>query len=142
MTGVEAPAQTKLCGRCATTKPVAAFHRRGKGHQAWCKECRKAYDREDYEVNYDRHRERTRQGSQAWSAWLRGLKEEPCTDCRQRFHFAAMQYDHTGTDKTLNVAAMIGCSRERTLVEINKCELVCANCHAVRTWTRRQSPVV
>ena len=56
------------------------------------------------------------------------------TDCGGTFHPAAMQWDHVGTDKTINIADVIriGWSQRRILTEIDKCELVCANC-AVRT---------
>jgi hypothetical protein len=61
-------------------------------------------------------------------------------DCGGSFHPAAMQWDHIGTDKRINISDAVhkGWSRARILTEIAKCELVCSNCHAVRTWTRRQ----
>lgn len=65
------------------------------------------------------------------------LKAEPCTDCRSRFHPEAMGFDHITTDKFKNVSHMLTYSLERILSEVKKCELVCANCHAVRTYNRR-----
>ena len=53
-----------------------------------------------------------------------------------------MQWDHLpGTQKLMNLADIvhIGATRERILAEIAKCELVCANCHAIRTYTREQA---
>jgi hypothetical protein len=66
---------------------------------------------------------------------------EPCADCGQVFHPAAMHWDHTGTDKLINISRAVnnGWSRERILLELAKCELVCANCHSVRTYTRRRN---
>ncbi len=48
-----------------------------------------------------------------------------------------MEFDHLG-DKIMDIARMTnsGCSVERLLAEVAKCELVCANCHRVRTWNR------
>lgn len=50
-----------------------------------------------------------------------------------------MQYDHTGSDKEIDISRAIraGWSQKRIETEIAKCELVCANCHAVRTFKRR-----
>ena len=68
---------------------------------------------------------------------IRKAKDKPCVDCGQRFHYAAMEFDHLG-DKSFNIGS-IGptASRSRLLAEIEKCEIVCANCHAMRTFRRR-----
>lgn len=49
-----------------------------------------------------------------------------------------MQFDHL-RDKKANVSNMIRSdySWEAIKLEILKCEVVCANCHAVRTKTRK-----
>jgi hypothetical protein len=71
--------------------------------------------------------------------WMRAEKSRPCTDCGGRFHPAAMTFDHLpGSDKRLDVANLIrrgsiGLARIEA-----KCEVVCANCHAVRTFVRRE----
>lgn len=50
-----------------------------------------------------------------------------------------MQWDHPpGVEKLAHVAELYRGRRDRVLTEIAKCELVCANCHAVRTHERRQ----
>ena len=71
--------------------------------------------------------------------YLREVKSAPCTDCKQSYPHYVMQFDHTSDDKLFNVADH--CKLSKTLKsvkeEIAKCELVCANCHSVRTWRRR-----
>jgi hypothetical protein len=122
-------------------KPTTEFHRRRRyGWQAWCKTCRREYDR-------DYHR-RTRpirlaQKKRYWAdviEWYRGLKtNKPCVDCGGIFHYAAMEWDHRpGTDKVAEVSTVVAKTRSkrRVLEEIAKCDLVCANCHAVRTHNR------
>lgn len=72
---------------------------------------------------------------------IRDLKHmKPCGDCGERYPFFVMQYDHLG-DKEANIADMTRLlwSWERIQAEIDKCELVCANCHAVRTYERAQA---
>lgn len=48
-----------------------------------------------------------------------------------------MDFDHLG-DKFKNVSAMIqeGFGIKKILAEAAKCEVVCANCHRLRTWSR------
>ena len=69
---------------------------------------------------------------------LANLKREPCTDCGVRYNPWQMQWDHVGTDKEFTIGSkVIDYSWDRVLAEIAKCDLVCANCHADRTWNRR-----
>ena len=74
-------------------------------------------------------------------AWYQALKSEmPCADCGDMFHHAAMTWDHLpGASKLADVSSLLQRhNRKLILAEIAKCELVCANCHAVRTFQRRR----
>ena len=68
------------------------------------------------------------------------LKSKPCTDCKQTFPICCMHFDHKeGTNKKYNIGSMFAHHYSRELIEkeLSKCELVCANCHAIRTQKRR-----
>lgn len=61
-----------------------------------------------------------------------------CADCGYNKHAAALEFDHLpGTIKSQTVASLMYRSWQRIDEEIAKCELVCANCHAIRTAERR-----
>ena len=65
------------------------------------------------------------------------LKSKPCIDCGGEYIPTAMHFDHIGTDKESGVANMLTQSSwEAIEKEIAKCELVCGNCHALRTAKR------
>jgi hypothetical protein len=67
------------------------------------------------------------------------IKDTPCMDCGGRFHFSQMEFDHRpGTNKEMAIGRNIGAKLTRLLTEIEKCDIVCANCHAYRTWERIQ----
>lgn len=73
------------------------------------------------------------------TAQVRELKEStPCTDCGVKYPYYVMDFDHL-SDKEYPIANMIsqGYSMETVQKEIDKCEIVCANCHRVRTHERR-----
>ena len=62
-----------------------------------------------------------------------------CADCGYSVHPQALDFDHMpGTNKRF------GLSRVRThgwpviWKEVAKCEIVCANCHRIRTYARNQ----
>ena len=51
-----------------------------------------------------------------------------------------MQWDHRpDTVKLFEISAAFGeWTREAVLAEIAKCDLVCTNCHIIRTFTRAE----
>ena len=61
-----------------------------------------------------------------------------CQDCGYAQHHAALQFDHVSGKKKTEIANMLNrlYSWESILKEAKKCELVCANCHALRTYRR------
>jgi hypothetical protein len=62
-----------------------------------------------------------------------------CADCGYNAHAAALDFDHLpGFEKRQDIARMVLFARtmETIVTEIAKCEIVCANCHRVRTATR------
>lgn len=71
-------------------------------------------------------------------AWLRSLKDGPCVDCGGRFDPVAMDFDHREAGSKSFALSQVsrGYSFKRMLEEIAKCDLVCANCHRVRTRDR------
>lgn len=73
-----------------------------------------------------RHRERL---------WSR--KDLPCTDCGVKYSPWMMQFDHV---RGIKVSSLSNLASNGTLTklleEIEKCEVVCANCHADRTYKR------
>jgi hypothetical protein len=131
----------KQCSRCGETKPYSEFHRynRGDGYQVWCKTCRKAYDHEYNLRNQGRWKALKQAFRSDKRRWLRELKtDKPCTDCGRVFPAEAMEWDHLpGTVKLGELGTSLSQrSRKLILQEIAKCELVCANCHAIRTRAR------
>lgn len=60
-------------------------------------------------------------------------------DCGIIYPPYVMDFDHKEGQKKLNSVARLvhnGWSKKRLLEEMVKCDLVCANCHRVRTYKR------
>lgn len=66
--------------------------------------------------------------------------EKGCADCGYNAHPAALEFDHLpGTKKLFNIGEQIGNKSVESLwSEIAKCEVVCSNCHGIRTFERRK----
>lgn len=77
----------------------------------------------------------------ALKAWMIELKSKPCTDCGHKFPVCCMDFDHREpAKKKFNVGSMFAHHYARELIEleIRKCDLVCANCHRIRTRDQKQ----
>lgn len=101
-------------------------------------------DQRPYNVYYYRsHRsqeiERVMRRQRATVEWLRDLRRVPCDDCREMFAPHMMDFDHRDSSKKL--FAITGghaplMSHHKLIAEIEKCDIVCANCHALRTYAK------
>lgn len=86
-----------------------------------------------------RYKDHVRARRRKFREKVQALKEShPCTDCGVFYPFYVMQYDHRdpSTKEFCIASAVSRFNLERALKEIEKCDLVCANCHAVRTYNR------
>lgn len=125
----------KTCTSCGVEQPEEKFKRRG-GRQShtrfsMCNRCL-----------YLRY---TKPGAQKKTQAVHDYKmSHGCADCGYAEHPAALEFDHRpGEEKLFNVMEKVGCySMETIWAEIAKCDVVCANCHAIRTATRREAVAV
>lgn len=132
----------KVCSVCALTKPISSFNRNAAakdGLRTNCKGCQKIQRRGYYEANVDELRVKLRERKQAHYQEIRKFLDDlksrtPCFDCGKNYPPYVMDFDHQ-KDKKFNVAkAVTGISMATLLLEIEKCEIVCANCHRERTF--------
>lgn len=59
-------------------------------------------------------------------------------DCGVKFVWYIMEFDHVRGVKIFNISKMVGRGMKAVLEELAKCDVVCANCHRIRTFKRKQ----
>ena len=104
----------------------------------------KEYQRNYHRSWHQRHREkrlaRIYQRKRAIHDYIQNMKSQlRCEDCGER-HPATLQFHHQNSeDKVFNIsrAANTGISLDRIKKEINKCIVLCANCHLIRHYNMR-----
>ena len=82
---------------------------------------------------------RNKRRMRAARAWMASLKVDiACADCGETFPTYVMHWDHLpGFEKIESISVLVGrFPRNLVLEELKKCELVCANCHVLRTISR------
>ena len=102
----------------------------------------KEYSKKHYEENIERYKSRSAASNKKLRLrnreYIKKIKESnPCMDCGEFYPFYVMHFDHI-YDKNGSVSDLsrASSSLERIQKEIDNCELVCANCHAERTYSR------
>jgi hypothetical protein len=145
----------KTCTKCKVERPLDMFSVRGKKQPhlrlSHCKPCvaerSRGWYRRNYEPGITSRKPGTVKSQRARQKIARDLlddlKDAPCEDCGVRFPPEAMDFDHLPGFPKVKPTAWFQISLkaperdlERLIEEIQKCSLVCANCHRVRTVHR------
>lgn len=141
--------ETKRCPRCGRNKSLSSFNKnRGRkdGLQRYCRKCDNAHRREWYSrVGYGGYLSpRIRQSKRERRAWLDEIKSKlSCEKCGED-HPATLDFHHRDPkQKDRRISQMIasGSSRERMLKEIEKCSVLCANCHRKLHYEETHGPI-
>jgi hypothetical protein len=91
-----------------------------------------------YYSNKQQYLDRNNKRKAELKAFLMAIKSYPCMDCGVSYPHWVMHFDHLpGFEKLYNPNTLPSRgSWLKTVAEIMKCDVVCANCHADRTYKR------
>ncbi len=67
-------------------------------------------------------------------------EKKGCADCRQHFPHYVLEFDHMPGFVKIDVVYRVlrNYGEEMAWKEVAKCEVVCSNCHKIRTYEREQ----
>lgn len=131
----------KTCPKCGLDKPLRSFgfSPTRKIYQGYCKVCAKSYAKHDYIKKKDYYIKKGNDGGTQRKNQIRKyiweyLKTHFCVECGQQNPFT-LDFDHRYGEKEFNISAAISShmSLSRVIVEVKKCEVMCANCHRIKT---------
>lgn len=94
--------------------------------------------REDAAAYRSAHPEKVKEWNQANVkrnvAIVAAAKDVPCMDCGGTYPTSVMDFDHRDpSEKSFTISQKRQCGLQMLLAEIAKCDVVCANCHRIRT---------
>ncbi len=142
---------TRICSKCGQEKDIEEFPLRNQfthRRQSYCKDCRSIMGANWYERNKDYQKQNARKHSTTYRQNLREyvlnyLSTHPCISCGESDP-CVLEFHHTRGKKEADVSSLIGrgSSLEALKIEIEKCDVLCANCHRKltakeRCWFRR-----
>lgn len=125
------------CRVCGLDKPLESFpwRNKAKGYRTYeCWDCGKIRRDGSREQTNARHTEMRR----IIIDKINELKSQPCMDCGVSYPPYVMDFDHRG-GKRMNVSKFKAGTWAWSTVqaEIDKCDLICANCHRLRTFKEK-----
>jgi len=132
--------ESKVCTKCGTDKPIDQYNwkRMGVLRRSECKACWSIYIRGHYHENVEyyqmkaiRHMRKRRAVAREWR--LSYLMDHPCVDCGEG-RIPCLVFDHVRGEKIMGIAGMVsnGTVVRTIQMEVDKCEVRCANCHRIR----------
>lgn len=131
----------KKCATCLVTKLTSEFYKHHrKGFQSNCIECRNSYNREHYRANKAKYMSRAKASKRKYLTELRVylrsyLTENPCVVCGES-DIVVLEFDHIDpSTKSFCIAQATrrGLPLAKVKSEIDKCQILCANCHKRKT---------
>lgn len=129
----------KKCNTCNKQKEKSAFAQdksQKDNLQKRCRQCKSEYNKNHYLNNKNKYKQNTKKQRQKVRDRVNELKNKPCADCKIWYPYYVMDFDHL-KDKECRVAILMNnAGWDRIKAEIDKCEVVCANCHRERTFKR------
>ena len=131
----------KYCSKCKTYKPLNEFAWKKKKlnkKASTCKSCHKIYRDKYYKINKKREQKRITDRKKQLRLFIKDYKNNlKCNRCDEN-HPATLQFHHKDpTIKETEIATAVnrGWSIKRIINEIEKCEVLCANCHSKIHWS-------
>jgi hypothetical protein len=130
---------TRHCSVCKQDLPYSEFPLKANNRRdSFCRGCKKDYQREYYQDNKQYYKSRAACQKEWAIEYLRQIKAATrCADCGRKYHYCVMDFDHReGETKLFNLSTARQQGRKKIEEEIAKCDVVCANCHRLRTHRR------
>ena len=97
------------------------------------KEYKTRWNKEYYRTHKEQEKKRTSERKKILRKWFKAHKETlKCEKCGEN-HYVCIEFHHKNkNDKTAGVSVFVHtnfCSKDKILAEIEKCTVLCANCH-------------
>lgn len=124
----------RKCTKCGIEKELSEFHKNKTRHDnlsSWCKTCQTSHKKIHYEKYKEIYKNNFHKNSKWWFDFKKNLKCERCGFS----HPAALDFHHKDpTTKQKGFTFNRNCyikRKDEILKEIEKCEVLCSNCHRI-----------
>ena len=123
------------CKKCNKKKNVEEFQSKNKTKgtiHSWCANCLNEQKKKHYNENKNLIIEKIKKRKEELRDFVKSFKKE-CTKCGYNKTYWALDFHHkdpSEKEELIGKTVIRGWSKERIKKEIDKCIVVCKNCHA------------
>lgn len=141
----------KKCSKCSTERAYVEFHKKGNSYQSWCKQCVYVYhkDRRNGELTTLVIKNKLKDNLKKYKKSIKEkleqrivsiLNKSLCVKCGET-NILTLDFDHYKGKKEFGISKAISkCySWKRISKELNKCQILCSNCHRIKTANENNS---
>lgn len=129
--------ELRICGICKNSleendENFASRNDRGKKEfQTNCRACQKLYRKEHYEKNKEKYIIKAKNYKNTFIEWFLEIKKQlKCAKCGENRYWVLDFHHKDPKEKEGSISKMMReCNKEKILNEINKCTILCSNCH-------------
>jgi hypothetical protein len=140
----------KKCQMCNLELPeddvhfAARYDRGKKQFQPNCRTCQKEYRKQHYLNNREKYLNKAKNYRKTFQNWFFDYKKNlSCELCGENRYWVLDFHHKNPKEKDLDVSKLVSnCNKQALVDEINKCMVVCSNCHRDLHHQERQAGVV
>lgn len=113
----------KQCSKCNCNLPESEFYKKSNSRlRSDCKSCFNSYCIERWKARKIK---------------AMNLNGNRCLDCKQEYHYSIYEFHHLDpSQKDMNWSKMRLVSDKKFKAELEKCVMLCANCHRLRHYNK------
>lgn len=124
----------KICSKCKIEKSELEFNKRKSskdGLNSYCKDCNKENLKTHYQQNKEQYYKKSKDYFKSLQEWFVEYKSTlQCSNCSECRHWV-LDFHHTDpTMKDGNISDLLNTSSKKKIIEeVEKCIVLCSNCH-------------
>ena len=129
--------KTKICPKCELELPLDDIHfasrydRKEKMFQHICRKCQSEYRKSHYEKNKQKYIDKAKVFTESIIEWFTEYKKTlKCKVCGESRYWVLDFHHRNPEEKDIDVSTLIRRgNKTKILNEIEKCDILCSNCH-------------
>lgn len=133
----------KVCSKCKQEKELSEFNKHKYGVTSWCKMCVRERSRKYYEKNSQKIQEKLKVKRVENKNWIQQFKIS-CSKCGEN-HISCLEFHHLEPkQKEFGISRMISSFKNKNKIfkELEKCVVLCSNCHRKLHWEEKHGLLV
>ena len=127
----------RTCEKCKEEKPLIAFVKAKQckyGRTHCCKDCNRHWRSPQYKEQRRPRAEKENEKNRERKKVLVDMFDNKCHDCGNTYPACVYDFHHIDSFQKDIKISLLRRINDKLIAEINKCIMLCSNCHRIRHW--------